>query len=397
MKYILLFLITFLFPLSTQSQDHAPVAKKIKKGQPEVYSINLYTSYQKSISSLPLSRFTEDIEYIPLETTDDCLLDEELKIISVTEKEIIVFDYTRAYRFSRQGKFLNSIARKGQGPGEFSNCISLAADTLNRWLYFADNNRLLKYDFDGNHLEDLAMGFWTTVMLINKPDELIMENFNYPYAEAGKRFSVFNYNPLEKKFAAKVACEKRDRIPLALIAPVFYSYKGEVYVKDYWEDVLYRSVSSTRLETYMVFEKGKFIERDEDDHSLYTGKATPNANRIIAVQSMAESDRYIFLFTSQGNIVFDKKSKETTMVNYSDTEHALLNDLYGSPNFAPGYGFPGLTVGNTMYGFCPPHILINNKNRKHSVTGKKYDEYQKRVNSLDPEGNQVIVVLKLKK
>ncbi|MDL2281776.1 6-bladed beta-propeller [Parabacteroides sp. OttesenSCG-928-G06] len=395
MKHILFFMF-LLLPLSSWSQDRMPVAKKKKQGAKEVISINLYTAYQKSLSSLPLSRFVEEIEYLPLETTDDCLLSEGLNIISVTEKEIIVFDYERGYRFDRQGKFLNAIGRKGQGPGEFISCLALAADTLNRWVYFADNKHILKYDYEGNHLENLPTQAWATVMVLNKPDDLVMENFNYPYAEAGKRYSVYAYNPLKKEYIYKVSCDKKERIPLAMVMPSIYSYKEEVYIKDFWEDIVYKVSNATQLEPHIKFEKGKFIERDSDDESLFTGKQSANDKKIISVQTIAETDRYICMCTTQGNLLYDKKQKETLMVNYSDPNHTLLNDLYGSPNFPSGYGFPGKIIGNYMYGACHPHILINNRDQKHSVSGQKYADYQKMIDNLDPEGNHVLVILKLK-
>lgn len=49
-----------------------PVMKKFASGKE--YKIDLYTAYQNRAPILQTGQFAEDIEFIPLETTDDCLL-----------------------------------------------------------------------------------------------------------------------------------------------------------------------------------------------------------------------------------------------------------------------------------------------------------------------------------
>ena len=68
-----------------------PVMKKFASGKE--YKIDLYTAYQNRAPILQTGQFAEDIEFIPLETTDDCLLGDFLTNIVVTKENIIVFDY----------------------------------------------------------------------------------------------------------------------------------------------------------------------------------------------------------------------------------------------------------------------------------------------------------------
>ena len=92
------------------SYAQTEVCQKLTSGQDkEIYLIEAYSAFQEMDEALPLSKVVEDVEFIPLETTEECLLDEYLNNITVTATDIIVYDYKKAYRFDRRGKFINAI------------------------------------------------------------------------------------------------------------------------------------------------------------------------------------------------------------------------------------------------------------------------------------------------
>ena len=146
-KLLLLFLIVSQVIVS-YSQEARIMQKKTSKNE---IRIDLYSAYQNKAPILQISQFAEDIEFIPLETNEKCLLDDYLKNIIVTKDDIIVFDYNGCYRFNRNGKFLNKIVTKGNGPGEYTKPMSIVVDTLNHWVYFSDyhSGRFVKYDYSG--------------------------------------------------------------------------------------------------------------------------------------------------------------------------------------------------------------------------------------------------------
>ena len=63
-----------------------------------------------------------DVEYIPLETTDESLLTSG-GTKAVSDKYIVIADYApdnnQILIFDRKGKYLKTINRRGQGPGEY--------------------------------------------------------------------------------------------------------------------------------------------------------------------------------------------------------------------------------------------------------------------------------------
>ena len=120
-------------------------AQKVPTMQKEAigieHHIDVYTAIQNKQQALTLSDFAEDIEFIPLETNDECLLDEDIMNVVVTRQDIIVYDLNACYRFNRQGKFMNRIGTQGNGPGEYVKSLYITVDTLNQWVYMGDYNQ----------------------------------------------------------------------------------------------------------------------------------------------------------------------------------------------------------------------------------------------------------------
>ena len=180
-KLLLLFIIAF-YARASYSQEIPIMQKKISKNE---IHIDLNAAYQNKSPILQIGQFAEDIEFIPLETNDKCLLDDFLNNIIVTKNDIIVFDYNGCYRFNRKGKFLNKIGTKGNGPGEYINPSSIMVDTLNKWVYFSDYNTdgLIKYNYLGEYIEKLEIKGSGSKNTFYKPKGFILEVRFYQIAK----------------------------------------------------------------------------------------------------------------------------------------------------------------------------------------------------------------------
>ena len=104
---------------------------------------------------MKLSDIVENIEFVPLELTDDCLL-RGVDHAEVTDEYIYVVDKPDflspcVYQFDRKGHFLHKIGTKGEGPEEF---ISTRGFTLNHetgeiFVYDGVRKRIVSYLPDG--------------------------------------------------------------------------------------------------------------------------------------------------------------------------------------------------------------------------------------------------------
>jgi len=116
------------------------------------YSIINLSDNIKEVVQLPLTDAVQKVDIVPLETTDESLIN-DLTLIEVTDEFIFIYQRksSEILRFARNGKFLNKIGRKGQGPGEYTYIGGLQIDQNKEEVYaITTANGVLVYDFEGN-------------------------------------------------------------------------------------------------------------------------------------------------------------------------------------------------------------------------------------------------------
>jgi len=96
-----------------------------------------------------------EIELIPLETTDNCLighspemfLDDAYFFIQDRQQQVI-------FRFDKEGKFINRIGRRGGGPGEYTEILDWDIEPKSTVVEILapPNGQVMRYDFDGKFL-----------------------------------------------------------------------------------------------------------------------------------------------------------------------------------------------------------------------------------------------------
>lgn len=132
-----------------------------------VLSVSAQNGKQPTNRSLPVIDITKDypkkelvledfitIEYIPLETTDDVLLDNIAGLYtSVTDHYIVTCNAQggTVFVFDRTGKIKHHFNRKGGSGEEYNYPLQLRIDEKAKELYLLDNtNKLLVYSFEGH-------------------------------------------------------------------------------------------------------------------------------------------------------------------------------------------------------------------------------------------------------
>ena len=389
----LILMIQFHNFVFTQPNASIPVVKKGHTGDPVLIDVHTASKEKKTLG---LSAIADDIEFIPLETAKDCLLDGTLINIVVTSSDIIVFDYQKGYRFNRSGKFLNSIGKKGQGPGEYVRPMRMEVDTINRFIYFADDRKLLKYDYAGNYIETLSLNFGTKIILLAEPGYFAMDDKSYQFAKPNERFSLRFYDVKEKKVISNFPCEHKEKVSGFIIAdPVVYKFDNKVFVKDYWSDTIYVMRDYFRAEPYVVIDKGRFRNRSLPNTYYTTGKASSEERTVFEFTRIGESSRFILMLSNQGAVVYDKKEKKTIISDFIPEERlCFVDDLYGGPGFV-SHHFPDHLTGDKIctYGSSVKFTLDKN----HLINDARYEKYKNMITGKDPEDNQIIMIINLKK
>ncbi|MDL2266215.1 6-bladed beta-propeller, partial [Parabacteroides sp. OttesenSCG-928-G21] len=106
--------------------------------------------------AIPVSQYITELEYIPLETRDDCLIGGWIGSI-VTSTHIFVLNNKFCYAFGRDGRFLGQIGSAGQGPGEYSSLNDFTVDEKKRSLYLETSRTLLEYSWDNTFRQSINL------------------------------------------------------------------------------------------------------------------------------------------------------------------------------------------------------------------------------------------------
>jgi len=89
--------------------------------------------------------------------------------------EIYVLDGQRfsILKYDREGRYLLSMGRQGQGPGEMGLCLDMALDNQGNVLLFnLENSRISKYSPGGRLLEEIKLDFTPFYGLVDSKDDI---------------------------------------------------------------------------------------------------------------------------------------------------------------------------------------------------------------------------------
>lgn len=115
----------------------------------------------EAVDSLHYSSFVDSVQYIELETTEDCLIGSINDVIR-TPTHLFILDRRQQtiWIFDAKGHYLNKIAKQGEGPEEYVNlCQFEYVDNrivaLDLW-----TRSLLYYDLQGNYQGKKELTVW---------------------------------------------------------------------------------------------------------------------------------------------------------------------------------------------------------------------------------------------
>jgi hypothetical protein len=110
-KTILIIIIVFT---SFQSRNSSENTK--------IFYANL-DDYKTQIN-IKLSDLIDSCRFIQLETTSKSIIDDNINLLYITKKQILIGDRNGVYKFSGDGKFIKKLINTGRGPDEISeSCV----------------------------------------------------------------------------------------------------------------------------------------------------------------------------------------------------------------------------------------------------------------------------------
>ena len=179
MKHISLFTCALLLATACSQPQKEHVAPQ------EATVIHVESDWEMK-PGMKISEFVKDIEFVLLELTDDCPLNNILSQVEIMDEYIYVIEYPVfrsqcVYQFDRKGKFVRRIGSKGEGPEEFTRMGGFALNRETKSLYVFDDTRkkLLTYRPDGSFAGSIDAHNNCDAFLYNPPFFYVYNTYKY--------------------------------------------------------------------------------------------------------------------------------------------------------------------------------------------------------------------------
>jgi len=390
---------------SIESDQILEMEQKLFSSESGITKINIDPD-SKSQSSLALNDIIESIEYIPLETKDECIVGTINKDIffEISDNYILVqcSKTGRFYLFNRKGRFIAQIGNIGEGPGEYlSTTRPYFIDEENKQLilFAVHPDRYLYYDMTGKHIntvhsqnKDISERTGgTTKKLFNEGLLLMIPNIgDVP----------FSYTILDNNFntiAQHVKPVQFTRNPNFVVSTgasfSYYIYGNRMHVRNNnLNDTLYFFENYRRIIPKYTVNAGIY----EVTTDMLTDEKIFNRT-FVNMSSAFESRDYLFIqYACQRKRYYCYYDKSKQNLFHFSSETGIPNDFDGGLDF-----WPQQQYNDVLYTFYDAYLFEENmgKSNRIQLKGPKDVINNMKIFSrkVDPEDNPVLVIAKLKK
>ena len=227
--------------------------------------------------SIPLSSIGKQLEYIPLETNPNCMI-QSIQHITFSEDFMFIADYTKILQFDRKGKFLRQIGANGRGPGEYLGITGFCIDPKNKKVFVnacGDGCEILEYDFNGSFIKSFNQRWRSYQFIVYDTTGII---FHFTHDNDSTVYSKYNFYITDHEFNPMYKI-KRNFIRKSNIAarniPLYY-FHDILHFKQYTVDTLY-TLENEKPKPYAIFKLGK---SKLDPNIMFDGR-NPNVAEMI--------------------------------------------------------------------------------------------------------------------
>jgi len=348
--------------------------------------INLAKAISESPKEIMLNELASDIRYVPLETTDDCLMNNEFYIMQYTGEDIIT---SGIFHFDKNGKFLNKIGSKGQGPEEYLQGLFAFGDWKNKLLYVQNWTTLTCYGFDGTFVRSvptpqLNMG---AAGLFDE-NHILYSNDIY-YADKANPIQLYMVDSQNGKTVSKWRghLEENKKYGMILTSRDFmYNYDNSLFYKPALENVIFKILSPKKRQLVYKFDcSGKDIDVSADE-------VDPKKRfQFLSVYWAKETAQYLFVNYGMKNIsrlgIYDKEKKTFTNVTIKD-------NLAGGYDIHPAWA----SDDNHLLMVYYAGGLLQDKEKRYStgLLPERKKELDELLKNIKEDDNPVVILVTLK-
>lgn len=366
--------------------------------------INVAENLDTNISScFMLSEAATDVDFIKLEVTTNSMI-RDIRNVVIAEDYVLVDDYSEGvFRFSKGGKFLNKIGKKGNGPDEYLYVNQVILNEKNNEVLLFTGRGIKIYTIEGSYkrslpntnMEDLFSGIENRILFF---DDYLFLNDKLPVLFPKKDLWTFalvdsTFTIQEKYFNPAIAGKELDIIANKALHIGWKNYWNEGFASvDFYDntfkmcyyggDTIYEFNKNTKefLPVYII----SLGERPSFEISHQWIK-DPIFFNYLWFSNFYDSETYLYLFLGKSDnsyiIRYDKTNGE--LRSYKSESLIKEINLPGSPNFIIRNRTNSFALINDISGGNPFEVEYKSSNGKYWVDVITSSDLKENINIAD--------------
>ena len=303
-------------------------------------------------------------------------------------------------RFGIDGKFKNTISKKGKGPEEYIEFGGFEIDKKTGVIYLMDylknsfSSFTLNGDFIGNEIPKRKTFHWKLY-----DDEKICYLYGLSYNYNSDFNSLLFTDRNGKETKTLLPQEKLDKNELSK-TPIknsrLYYFHDSLTVWEGYTGIIYRLTNNYNLIPKYKLLSGKNGLPNKLDYNYHLNFSKVNKQYLQIIRFIESNNHFFFEISDRGGIprllIYNKTTNDITCV---PEMNSVINDYDGGMAFWPD----GMTRDGRHYKVIQLYRLKDHFKKPKPENLKypeKYDELKRMVDSSHEDDNPIIMLVKLK-
>ncbi|MDR1332411.1 MAG: 6-bladed beta-propeller [Tannerella sp.] len=279
---------------------------------------------------VPIEDFASSIRRVQLETNDDILISNISNVLE-TDEFFIVSHASRLSVFDKDGKYMNDISSKGQGPHEFNDISSIFIKDGLLYLYDASRRAVLIFTFEGEFVRSFSTGKrYSSIFPLRSNDYVAFQR-----SMSGKEKAKLVF--FDESAVSDTIYYDREYLKAVNIVFTFdkegyvYNCDGEDYFKELYSDTLFTVQPDHTLEPRLIFDLGGYQPTLEWKHAITD-----------VINHVWDRAHLFIIGETSSHLFFNVRMNRETSTCYWDKRRKSLHNARLA--YPPDYGYEGAFV-----------------------------------------------------
>ena len=345
-----------------------------------------------------LSDYVVSLEYVPLETKQECLIDRSPSFY-VCDEYIVATTSRQCFLFDRSGKFIREIGRAGRGPDEYNYTMGTINET-NQTVLMRGWDKYMEFSFNGKVTKYFPFVSSTSPRAYVN-DDLLVCGVSNTRGDAINQLIFINQETIVDSIPNYQFFKLQNPNVFGRLSGYefnFYQYHDGLYYKNMFNDTIFR-IEDRKIYPAWIFD----MEQYRLSHTIMADMNTANQERhkYNWVQTILEADPFLLfsIVSERGDsaFVFDKHKSQVFIMKKEQQLKGFYNDIDGGMPFWPTHINRKQELVMFLYPYQMIEILTNEyiarKNIRDEAASLRLRELVRR---LEEEDNPVVVIARLK-